>query len=201
MDKVLSLWKKHPGFRLARYELELYRDLLRWIRGHRLVPEDAEVLPHPPGRLQMLVSVISVLCVEMVVVHLLLPAGTVRLVALLLSIWGIVYVASLIGSERIRPSYVADDVTVLRRGKLVFAEIPASLIKQRHHQRTFASEVSIDSDTLTVGGAGGTDTLLELSEAIDVAGDRYPWQRPRMQPVTQIRYYAGVARETSASSR
>lgn len=201
MSSILSLWKKHPGFRLARYELELYRDLLRWIRGHRLVPEDAEVLPHPPGRLQMLVSVISVLCIEMVVVHLLLPAGTVRLVALLLSIWGIVYVASLIGSERIRPSYVADDVTVLRRGKLVFAEIPASLIKQKHHQRTFASEVSIDSDTLTVGGAGGTDTLLKLSKPVDAAGDRYPWQRPRMQPVTQVRYYAGVARETSASSR
>lgn len=201
MSSILSLWKKHPGFRLARYELELYRDLLRWIRGHRLVPKDAEVLPHPPGRLQMLVSVISVLCVEMVVVHLLLPAGTVRLVALLLSIWGVVYVASLIGSERIRPSYVADDVTVLRRGKLVFAKIPSSLIKQKQHQRTFSSEVSIDSDTLTVGGAGGTDTLLELSDAIDVAGDRYPWQRPRMQPVTQIRYYAGVESETSASSR
>lgn len=199
MGRILSLIQKHPGFRLARYELALYRDLFRWIRGYQLVPDGAVPLPHPPGRLQMLASVIAVLCIEMVVVHLLLPAGTVRLVALLLSIWGVVYVASLIASERIRPSYVAEDETVLRRGRLVFVQIPASHVRAQRHHRTFASEVVLGEGTLTVGGSGGTDILVELSEAIDATGDRYPWQRAHSQPVTRIHYYAGTRREAGSA--
>lgn len=194
MLRAFSLLAKHPGFRLARYELELYRDLFRWMRGTTLVPAGAVALPHPPGRLQMLASVIAILFVEITVVHLLLPAGVVRLVALLLSLWGVAYVASLIASERIRPSYASDEVTVLRRGKIVFAEVPADFIQQQHQVRTFASEISVAQGMLTVGGAGGTDVLLELSEPIDATGDHYPWQNPRPQPVTAIRYYAGLTR-------
>lgn len=43
--------------------------------------------------------------------------------------------------------------------------------------------------------------LLELSKAVDAAGGRYPWQRTRIHPVIQTRYYAGVARATNPSSR
>lgn len=192
MDRFFSLIQMHPGFRLARYELALYRDLLWWIRGHQLVPDGALALPHPPGRLQMLASVIAVLCVEMVVVHLLLPAGTVRILALLVSFWGVAYVASLIASERIRPSYIADDEMVLRRGRLVFVQIPASHVLVQRYHRTFASEIALSEGALTVGGPGGTDTLVELSEAIAAAGDRYPWQKARPQMVTKIYYYAGT---------
>ena len=92
LRSFLRLFRKHPGFRLAKYELGLYRDLLRWIRRETLIPEEATALPHQPGRLQLLGMVTAVLAVEAVVVHLVLPAGALRIAALLVSLWAVVYV-------------------------------------------------------------------------------------------------------------
>ena len=106
--KLRTLAAKHPAVRAGRYELGLYCDLIRWARGRTDVSEGARALPHPPGRLQMLGFLTAVLLIELVAVHLLLPSGTVRLIALLLSLWGIVFVWGLVASERVRPSYIDD---------------------------------------------------------------------------------------------
>ena len=73
----------------------------------------------------------------------------------------------------------------------MFAEVPALLVAQRRTEKTFASDIEVEGNTLTVGGSGGTDTLLELSEPIEAAGDRYPWQKAKTAPVTRVRFYAG----------
>lgn len=194
MDSIWGFLGKHPGFRLARYELSLYRDLWRWIRGETLLPAGAQPLPHPPGRLQMLGFVTAVLVVEMVVVHLILPAGVVRVVALLVSLWAIIFVWGLIAAERIRPSYISDDVTVLRRGRTVFAEIPTAVVQHKCVDRSFASAIEIRDGELTVGGPAGTDALLQLSAPVMATPDRYPWQRPQPMEVDRVRFFS-AARE------
>lgn len=194
MDRIWRFLGKHPGFRLAKYELSLYRDLWLWIRGETLLPAGAQALPHPPGRLQMLGFVTAVLVVEMVVVHLILPAGVVRVVALLLSLWAIIFVWGLIAAERIRPSYICDDVTVLRRGRTVFAEIPTAVVQHKSVDRSFASAIEIRDGELTVGGPAGTDALLQLSSPVMATPDRYPWQRPQPMEVDKVRFFS-AARE------
>lgn len=196
MAQVASIWRlveKHPGFRLAKYEIGLYRDLWRWLRGQTLVPAGAVALPHPPGRLQMLGFVTAVLVVEMVAVHFVLPAGVLRILALLLSLWAIIFVWGLIAAERIRPSYVTEELTVLRRGKTVFVEVPMALVRSRRADRTFESAVVISKGELTVGGPAGTDTLLDLSEPVQASPDRYPWQRALSKEVTTVRFYGAIS--------
>ncbi|MCQ9677033.1 hypothetical protein [Corynebacterium sp. BF-R-2] len=185
--------EKHPGFRLAKYELGLYQDLWRWMRGQTLVPAGAVALPHPPGRLQMLGFLTAVLVVEMVAVHFLLPGGVFRILALLLSLWAIIFVWGLIAAERIRPSYVTEELTVLRRGKTVFVEVPMALVRSRRADRTFESAVVISKGELTVGGPAGTDTLLDLSEPVQASPDRYPWQRALSKEVTTVRFYGAIS--------
>lgn len=192
MDRIWRFLGKHPGFRLAKYEFSLYRDLWLWIRGETLLPAGAQALPHPPGRLQMLGFVTAVLVVEMVVVHLILPAGVVRVVALLLSLWAIIFVWGLIAAERIRPSYICDDVTVLRRGRTVFAEIPTAVVQHKSVDRSFASAIEIRDGELTVGGPAGTDTLLQLSSPVMATPDRYPWQRPQPMEVDRVRFFSAA---------
>lgn len=189
MDRIWRFLGKHPGFRFAKYELSLYRDLWRWMRGETLLPVGAQALPHPPGRLQMLGFVTAVLVVEMVVIHLILPAGVVRVVALLLSLWAIIFVWGLIAAERIRPGYISDDVIVLRRGRTVFAEIPTAIVQTKSVDRSFASEIEIRDGQLTVGGPAGTDTLLQLSAPVMATPDRYPWQRPQPMEVNKVRFF------------
>ena len=194
---MASIWRfveKHPGFRLAKYELGLYHDLWRWMRGQTLVPAGAVALPHPPGRLQMLGFVTAVLVVEMVAVHFLLPVGVLRILALLLSLWAIIFVWGLIAAERIRPSYVTNELTVLRRGNTVFVEVPMALVRSKRADRTFESAIVIREGEITVGGPAGTDTLLLLSEPVQASPDRYPWQRALTTEVTKVRFYGTTSR-------
>lgn len=192
MDRIWRFLRKHPAFRFAKYELSLYRDLWHWIRGETLLPVGAQALPHPPGRLQMLGFLTAVLVVEMVVIHLILPAGVVRVVALLLSLWAIIFVWGLIAAERIRPGYISDDVIVLRRGRTVFAEIPTAIVQTKSIDRSFASEIEIRDGQLTVGGPAGTDTLLRLSAPVMATPDRYPWQRPQPMEVDKVRFFSAA---------
>ena len=194
MANVWRFVKKHPGFRLAKYEVGLYLDLWRWMRGQTLIPTGAVALPHPPGRLQMLGFLTAVLVVEMIVVHLLLPAGVLRILALLLSLWAIIFVWGLIAAERIRPSYVTDELTVLRRGNTVFVEVPMALVRSKRADRTFESAIVIREGEITVGGPAGTDTLLLLSEPVQASPDRYPWQRALTTEVTKVRFYGTTSR-------
>ncbi|MCQ4618795.1 hypothetical protein KBX17_04820 [Corynebacterium sp. CCUG 65737] len=189
--KLRTLAAKHPAVRAGRYELGLYRDLIRWARGRTDVPEGAKPLPHPPGRLQMLSFLTAVLLIELVAVHLLLPSGTVQLIALLLSLWGIVFVWGLVASERVRPSYIDDQQLVLRRGRKVFATVPLALVSKWNASRSYETDVTAHDGQLTIGGSAGTDTQIILLETVPAAEDTYPWQKKRTQPVRRVRFYAG----------
>lgn len=194
MHEVLQFLSRHPAVRAARYEWSLYRDLWRWSRGETLVPRNAEALPHQPGRLQLVCMFTVVMLIELVVVHLLLPEGVLRVVALLLSLWGIVFIWALIGSERIRPSYIDSERLVLRRGRKIFANIPLKLITAQTRSRSHASETEVSEGELVLGGPAGTDTLIKLSAPVDATEDTYPWQKQRTQPVSRVRFYSGETR-------
>ncbi|MBA4505558.1 hypothetical protein ACUY28_00960 [Corynebacterium sanguinis] len=113
MSSVVAYLSKHPGYRLFRHELELYRDTWKWFRGRVDVPTGARLLPYPAGRVQMVGMLSAVMSVEMVCVHLLLPVGTIRLLALVISLWGLAFMWAALASERVYPSYVTDDELVV----------------------------------------------------------------------------------------
>lgn len=200
LRSFLRLLRKHPGFRLAKYELGLYRDLIHWIRRETLIPEGAVAIPHQPGRLQMLGIVTGVLAIEAGVVHLVLPEGIIRVVALLLSLWALVFVWGLIAAERIRPSYFDDKTVVLRRGRTLFTEIPTTSVHSVTDSPSYTSAVEVADGVLTFGGPAGTDTLICLHEDVLAYPDRYPWQRPVPVRIKRIRYYRGNGTKVPSAS-
>lgn len=190
VTELLHLLGRHPAIRAARYEWGLYHDFWHWIRHRTLLPEGAQALPHQPGRLQLVAMFTVVILTEIVVVHLLLPEGAPRIVALLLSMWGIVFIWALIASERIRPSYMDGERVVLRRGRKIFADIPRELIARQSHSRSHAAETVVGDGELILGGPAGTDILLTLHTPIEAAEDTYPWQKKRTRRVTRVRFYS-----------
>lgn len=118
IDKVLSEWRRHPGFCLARYELEL-------------VPQFTAVDSRPPVRARRCGGTS-------------LPARSTADTR-----------------ERDRDLVHRDGRSppAPPRGhgaapRAAAVHLARCIHQHAHRQRTFASEVSIDSDTLTVGGAG-----------------------------------------------
>lgn len=139
----------------------------------------------------MLGFLTAVLLIELVAVHFLLPAGVLRMVALVLSVWGLVFVWAMIAGERVRPGYVDDRELVLRRGKKVFAVVPLADVSNVRRDRTFEAEVAVSGGELVVGGPVGTDVVVELLSPVAAARDGYPWQKPVWEDVDRVRFYSG----------
>ncbi|WIM67556.1 hypothetical protein QP027_10750 [Corynebacterium breve] len=125
---------------------------------------------------------------EAIAVDFLISQRLIRIIALVIAVYSVVMIWALIAAERIRPSYVGDQL-VLRRGRKIFAKVPSELIKAVTKERTFAEQVNIDNNTLTLGGTHGTDTTITLNRPVEALRDTYPWQRRRTTPVTRIRLY------------
>lgn len=139
----------------------------------------------------MLGFLTAVMLVELVAVHFMLPAGVLRVVALVLSVWGLVFVWAMIASERVRPGYVDDQELVLRRGAKVFAVVPLAAVSDARRDRTFEAVVAVGGGELVVGGPVGTDVVLELRSPVAAWLDRYPWQRAISEDVSRVRFYSG----------
>jgi hypothetical protein len=83
---VLSLVRRAVAF-----EVNLYRSLFRWVTRRPDVPPGAAVFPYVGAIATLLWAFVIVSAIELVAVHLLLPWATIRLVAELLGLSGLVW--------------------------------------------------------------------------------------------------------------
>lgn len=118
IDKVFSEWKRHPGFHLARYELEL-------------VPQFTAVDSRPPAHARRCGDTSS-------------PARSTADTR--------ERDRDLVHRDGRSPPAPPRGHGVARRAGTV--HLGRCIHQRAHRQRTFAFEVSIDSDSPTVGGAG-----------------------------------------------
>ena len=86
MTTVLSLVRRAVAF-----EVNLYRSLFRWVTRRPDVPSGAAAFPYVGAIATLLWAFVIVSAIELVAVHLLLPWATIRLVADLLGLWGLVW--------------------------------------------------------------------------------------------------------------
>ena len=90
--------------RAVVFELALYRSLLRWVTRRPDVQPGGVGFGYVGAVALLLWVFIGVSAVELVVVHVLLPWETVRLVADVLGIWGLVWMLGLAASYSVLPA-------------------------------------------------------------------------------------------------
>lgn len=81
----------------------------------------------------------TVLTLELVVVHLLLPWETVRLLADVLSIWGLLWMLGYLASVKVFPHLLAEDELRIRYGTTVDIAVPLEAIAEMTSQRRSAA--------------------------------------------------------------
>lgn len=77
----------------------------------------------------LLWAFLAVSLVELPVVHVLLPWETVRLVVLVVSVWGLLWTAGLLASMKVFPHLQSADGMRLRYGATVDVEVPWSAVQ------------------------------------------------------------------------
>ena len=131
--------------------------------------------PHPyVGAVSVLLwAFIGGSTVELVALHLILPWETVRLVADVLGVWGLVWMIGLAGSYRVFPHLVTDEGVRVRNGHTTDLLVPwdaIASVRTREHSAPSSRAVQLDpaTRTLSVVVAGRTNVELVLGRPFTV---------------------------------
>lgn len=133
--------------RVALMELRLYRSLYLWITRRPAVPPDGVGVPYVGAILVLLWAFVGVSAVEMVVLHLVIPWGTVRLVVDIASLWGLVWMLGLTAAFHVYPHVVGGDGLRVRNGVGFDQLIPWSQVasvSSRTRSRDKSRAVQVD---------------------------------------------------------
>ena len=123
MTTVLSLVRRAVAF-----EVNLYRSLFRWVTRRPDVPPGAAVFPYVGAIATLLWAFVIVSAIELVAVHLLLPWETIRLVADLLGLWGLVWMLGLTANLNVHPHLVDGPGVHIRYGHSTDIVVPLDAI-------------------------------------------------------------------------
>lgn len=188
--------------RVVRFEVALYRSLFRWLTRRPDVPAGAVGFAYVGAVSVLLWAFIVVSAIELVVVHLILPWESVRLIADILSLWGLLWMLGFTASLTVHPHLVGDHGLRIRNGAATDITVPwdavATIgIRERSREKSRALQLDRDEhgNALNVVMGSRTNVNLTLHRPLDLA---LPTGH---ESVTQIRLYADDPRGLTSRVR
>jgi hypothetical protein len=115
---------------LVRLEIGIWRSLWLWIRRRKSgVRPGVEPVSYAKEITPVLAVFVVLSLVELPVVHVLIPWDSVRLVVLVLSVWGLLWMVGYLASVRVFPHLLSPHGLRVRFGTHVDIEVPWSAVE------------------------------------------------------------------------
>ncbi|MGW7259342.1 hypothetical protein [Streptomyces sp. NPDC054834] len=193
LNQALSTVLPSPVAKAVGMEFGLFRALWRWIRRKPDAPEGHEVLTYGSEIKPIMWAMVFVVPLEILAVEFLVPWSVVRIVLLVVSIYGTLWVLGFIAALSIRPHIVGDGKMVLRFAHFVQIVIPLDRIESVRTSRHsgYRRAVQIDDGVLAMTIGDSTTLSVTLREPYPVA----PKPGKPLQEVREIRFAADSTRE------
>jgi len=188
---------------LVILEIGIWRSLFFWVT--RRVPgrsPGAQAFSYAKEVSPVLMAFIFVSTLELVVVHLLLPWATVRLIALVLSTWGLLWMVGYLASLKVFPHLLDDHGLRVRYGTTADIRIPWEVIESVTSRRR---RVSTRRNVQVQHGDDGiaVDVAVLNQTKVDVALHQPTTVKlPNgTQEITELRLYVDDPRAFVAAAR
>ena len=177
-----------------RFEIGIWRSLLLWVT-RRVAGRGPGVATFSYARqlIPLLCAFIFVSIIELPVVHLLIPWDTVRLVVLVISVWGLLWMFGLLASMKVFPHLLDETRLRIRYGASVDIRIPWTAVADVTARRR--GEGVEDGSVATVPVLKQTRVDVALHRPTEVV------LPDGAREITELRLYADDAREFVAAAR
>lgn len=190
--------------RAVLFELRLYRSLFRWVTRRPAVPgSDVEVFGYAQAVTPVMWLWIFASAIEIPFFHLLIPWDTVRIVGLVLSSWGLLWMVGLLASLNVYPHLLSGSGLRVRYGASIDIHLPWDAISTITVQRR-----DLPSSVWTLqprDSEGGTDLQVGVSGQVNVhAVLRRPMTVPTpkgSQQISELSFLADDPRALVARAR
>lgn len=157
-------------------EVTMYQNLLRWIARRPAVGRDEEPIGYVQQAAPVIWLWIFASAAELPLVHVLIPWHGVRIAAIAVGIWGLVWMLGMLGGLRMYPHLMTPTSLRVRNGALVDVPVPwssiAAVVRREQDLSSTIRSVQVAETTdgvdLQVGVSGRTNLTLELQEPLPV---------------------------------
>jgi hypothetical protein len=167
----------------------MWRSLFRWLfrKGPYDVGPGAAAFPHTKAVKPFLITFLALSVFEIPLFHFIIPWTAVRIVLLVVSAYGLIWMFGLIGSMTLRPHVLDERGIRIRNGMTLDVTIPWSAVGSvRARDRSTPPGGSVQSEdgilSLSAGGQTNVDVLLSEPRSFGL-----PRKKP-VDPVTQVRF-------------
>jgi hypothetical protein len=151
-------------------EVAMYRNLLRWAFRRPAVPAGAEPIGYAQAVTPVMWLWIFASAAELPLVHVLIPWEGVRIAALVLGVWTVVWMLGALAGLRVYPHLVTPEGLVLRNGALTRVGVPWSAVAAVRKvdldlpssMRTLQPEETTEGTHLRVGVSGRANVTIDL---------------------------------------
>ena len=171
-----------------RLELGIWRGLVRGVLRRPDIPNGATGFTHHRALAPVRWIVVTVLIIEVGVVHTVVPTGVVRWTLLILGLYSLIWVMGyLLGSGIVRPHLVSARGLILRCGLTTDITVPVDLIthaRLARHGLAGTATIQVTGNVLNLVDNGGTNLDIKLTAPLHVT-----LPRGRSAHVTQIRVW------------
>ncbi|WP_291479955.1 hypothetical protein [Corynebacterium sp.] len=187
LDRVLT---EEPLLRPAVSELRYYHSLVLAVAGKRRVPAGAMPFGYTKGTMGIPIAIGTASLVELIVVHILVPWPWLRIVLLILSIWGVLFVAGFFASQVVHPHIVTAENLHLRWGHTtVLTTSLANVSSVARHTNHSDTQPHADGDRLTLTQFQSTNVALRFADPVPTDAPVPKKDRPLDAHVTEVQLY------------
>lgn len=163
-----------PVLWILRHEASMITTWWLVVRRTRDVPPGAVPFSYGREQLPLFATIASVSVIEIVPIHLLVPWPWLRVVLLVASLYGAVWIIGFYQGLRRRPHYVTDDDLMLRCGPSGIVTVPLAEIASGQRKAAHWSSSGVqfpDEHDVAVSYSGETNVRLELRSGARVTAD------------------------------
>lgn len=185
---------------VIRYELRLWAALYRWIfrRPVPIEPGAQRFTYHRAVNL-ILGAFLVVSAIEVPILHLMLPWDGVRLTALAIGVYGLIWMVGLLATMRVHQHLVGPSGLRLRNS--ITLDLPLrwdqiAAIDVRRRSLPPGGQTQLEDGVLSLGMASQTSVDIRLTAPLVV-----PVRKTRGQAVDQIRFHADEPEALVAAAR
>lgn len=197
---MIDLVRRLPGLvgHALVVEVAMYRNLFRWVLRRPAVPVGAEPVGYAQAVTPVMWLWIFASAAELPLVHVLVPWEGVRIAALVLGVWGLVWMLGALAGLRIYPHLLTADALRVRNGALTELVIPWEAVAAARKVDldlpssvwTLQPEETPGGTHLRVGVSGRANVTVELREPLLVRPTR-----SRELTVVRVSFWVDEPRE------
>jgi hypothetical protein len=155
---------------LIRHEFHILAALFRLVTRRRDVARGETAIPYGDSVRILMIGLIVVSAIEVIVMELIVPWPTIRLVLFIVGIYGLMWMIGFAAAVSVRPHTIGPRELRLRFGYLADVRIPVEKLAsaRKNLKGSHRKTLEYADGTVAVAVMGVTDVCVELREPHDV---------------------------------